>query len=194
MEAILRLFIFDVGGVVAENTSVVPSISGFLGISKEEFVEIAEMDNLLALQTGRITVEEFVYVFSRKLGRPVPGNIWDMFFKPTPMEETVRIIERLRRKYRVVAGTNTIESHYEIHKSRGDYEVFDRVYASHLIGYAKPDKAFYSHILREENCCAEEAFFTDDTRKNVKAAAELGIVSYHFTDSTALEKRLREYL
>lgn len=190
----MKLFIFDVGGVVADNTSVVPSISGFLGISKEELVEIAEMENLFALQTGRITVEEFVYVFSRKLGRPVPGNIWDMFFKPTPIKETVRIIERLRRKYRVIAGTNTIEPHYEIHRSRGDYEVFDKVYASHLIGYAKPDKAFYSHILREEKCGAEEAFFTDDTAQNVKAAAEVGIVAYHFTDSPSLEKRLREYL
>lgn len=190
----MKLFVFDVGGVIADNTSVVPAIRNFLGISEHDFVEIAETENLTALQTGRITVEEFVFFLSRKLGRPVPGNIWEMFFKPTPIEETIEIIKQLRKRYRVIAGTNTIEPHYEVHRSRGDYNIFDRVYASHIIGFAKPDRRFYSHILHEEDCRPEEAFFTDDTARNVKAAADMGIIAFQFTDPSSLRERLREYL
>ena len=190
----MRLFIFDVGGVIAENTNVVPSICDFLGLSKDEFLELAEMENLTALQTGKLTAEEFVYMFSRKLGRPVPGNIWEMFFKPEPIKETVEIIEQLRRKHRVIAATNTIERHFKVHKSRGDYDVFDKVYASHIIGFAKPDGEFYSHILKKESCKPEETFFTDDTARNVDAAARIGMNAFHFTESSVLREKLREYL
>jgi len=190
----LRLFIFDVGGVIAENTNVVPSICNFLGISKDEFLDSAKMENIIALQTGRLTAEEFVYMFSRKLGRPVPGNIWEMFFKPEPIEETVEIIKQLRRKHRVIAGTNTIEPHFKVHTSRGDYDIFDKVYASHIIGFAKPDVKFYSHILEKEFCMPEETFFTDDTARNVEAAAKTGMNAFHFTESATLREKLREYL
>ncbi|HDP78701.1 MAG TPA: HAD family phosphatase [Mesotoga infera] len=190
----MRLFIFDVGGVIAENTNVVPSICGFLDISKDEFLDYAEMENLIALQTGRLTPEEFVYMFSRKLGRPVPENIWEMFFKPEPIKETIEIIKELRRKHRVVAGTNTIEPHFKVHKSRGDYDLFDKVYASHIIGFAKPDLKFYSHILEKESCRPEEAFFTDDTARNVEAALRSGMNAFQFTDSSVLREKLREYL
>jgi len=37
-------------------------------------------------------------------------------------------------------------------------------------------------------------FFADDTLKNVLAARNLGIVSFHFTEPSALEERLKEYL
>jgi putative hydrolase of the HAD superfamily len=143
------------------------------------------MENLTALQTGKLTAEEFVYMFSRKLGRPVPGNIWEMFFKPEPIKDTIEIIEQLRREHRVIAGTNTIEPHFKVHKSRGDYNVFDKVYASHIIGFAKPDR---------ESCRPEETFFTDDTAINVDAAARIGMNAFHFTESSILREKLREYL
>jgi hypothetical protein len=47
----------------------------------------------------------------------------------------------------VVAGTNTLDVHYRIHAELGDYEAFAHTYASHLIHVAKPDPAFYRHIL-----------------------------------------------
>jgi len=50
------------------------------------------------------------------------------------------------------------------------------------------------NLLYAENCTPEEAFFADDTLKNVLAARNLGIVSFHFTEPSALEERLKEYL
>jgi putative hydrolase of the HAD superfamily len=194
VEANLRLFIFDVGGVIAANTSVVPHICDYLDISQDRFIELAGHEGIQALQTGRMTEEAFAMHLSEKTGIEVPANIWSIFFSPIPIEGTVKTIEKLKTRYRVIAGTNTIDPHYRIHKSRNDYGLFDEVYASHLMGLAKPDPEFYRHILCAENCPPEEAFFVDDTLKNVLAARNLGIVSFHFTEPSALEERLKEFL
>jgi putative hydrolase of the HAD superfamily len=68
------------------------------------------------------------------------------------------------------------------------------VYASHIIGFAKPDREFYCHILERESCRPEETFFTDDTAINVDAAARIGMNAFHFTESSILREKLREYL
>jgi FMN phosphatase YigB (HAD superfamily) len=91
---------------------------------------------------------------------------------------------------RVVAGTNTIAPHYDIHLRRGDYDIFDIVYASHLMGLAKPDPAFYTCILEHESCSADRAVFIDDFPENVEAARALGIGSLLFTGAEQLKKDL----
>jgi HAD superfamily hydrolase (TIGR01509 family) len=53
--------------------------------------------------------------------------------------------------------------------------VFDHTYASHLIHLAKPDPAFYRHILDAEGAAPAQALFLDDREVNVEAAAGLGI-------------------
>jgi FMN phosphatase YigB (HAD superfamily) len=102
----------------------------------------------------------------------------------------VTIIDTLKNGARVVAGTNTISPHYEIHLQKGDYRVFDAVYASHLMGLAKPDPAFYTYILEHEDCPADRAVFVDDFPENVEAARQLGIHSFVFTDTEKLKKNL----
>jgi len=190
----LRLFVFDVGGVIAANTSVVPLICEYLDIPTESFVDLVGPHSLHDLQRGRITVESFVKLLSSKLAREVPLDIWERFFHPSPIEETLSIVRRLKKKYRVVSGTNTIVPHYAVHLERGDYNIFDKTYASHIMGLAKPDHEFYRHILAEEKCPAYESIFVDDTLKNVKAAKETGMIAIHFTEPSILEERLKDFL
>jgi len=72
----------------------------------------------------------------------------------------------------------------------GDYRVFHRVYASHLMGVAKPDPEFFRRILREESWRPEEVTFVDDMAKNVEAAAGLGIHAILYRDYPELAARL----
>jgi len=190
--AAVRLFIFDVGGVVCENTSVVPSICEHLGISRSEFLTIANQSGLKEIQTGAITVEKFWNEFSRLSGIPITEDLWAKFFNPTLNTQTVEVINQLRRFYRVVAGTNTIESHYKIHMKRGDYRFFDKVYASHTMGLMKPDPEFYLHILRDEGFEPSQTVFTDDMVENIESASKLGIESILFTNAQELRQKLFE--
>ncbi|KUK03352.1 MAG: HAD-superfamily hydrolase, subfamily IA, variant 3 [Thermotoga sp. 50_1627] len=186
----LKLFIFDVGGVLCDGTSVVLPIAGHLGLSEREFLTLAQKAGLRELQTGKISAKDFWRNFSDFFGRTIEQDLWAEFFKPVLKPETVRLVKDLKTKYRVVAGTNTIESHYRIHLQQGHYDVFDRVYASHQIGLMKPEKEFFLYVLKNESAKPEETFFVDDTIENVKAAREIKIRSLLFTSAEKLKQEL----
>ena len=186
----IKLFIFDMGGVLARNVNVLPEAAARLGIGREELILLVEED-LDPLMSGTMTVSDFWERFTAKSGIPVKGEPWEELFRPEYDYSTEDLISRLKKlSFRVVCGTNTMEEHFKIHMEGGDYDVFDRVYASHRMGVAKPSEDFYRKILVEEGVSPEEALFIDDFPENVEAARSVGIKSFLFTDAGALEEEL----
>lgn len=184
-----KLYIFDMGGVVSRNTNVAPEVSAYLEFNGAEMIEFAR-DDFEALTTGVIPVEEFTRRFSLKSGRAIENDLLSRFFHPELDRDVVDTIAALKNGARVVAGTNTITPHYNVHLQKGDYEIFDAVYASHLMGLAKPDPHFFTCILDREGCSPEQALFVDDVPANVEAAEKLGIHSFVFTNAEKLKKDL----
>jgi putative hydrolase of the HAD superfamily len=202
-----KIFIFDMGGVVASNTGTIPAISAALGISEDAFFRAAGSDpaathtspyhlgDIAALMTGALSPAGFWDKFGRASGITVKGDPWYDYFNPTRIDGTISVIEKLRQAgYRVVCGTNTLESHYRKHQERGDYSFFDAVYASHLIGVIKPRAEFWEKILHDEGTSPGEAFFTDDLEENIIAADRLGLKAHLFTDPEKLRTAIAEYL
>ena len=183
------LYIFDMGGVVSRNTNVAREVSAHLEFDGAKMIEFAG-DDFEALTTGAIPVEEFTRRFSLKSGRAIEDDLLTRFFHPELDREVLATIHGLKNGARVVVGTNTIAPHYSIHLRNRDYEAFDAVYASHLMGLAKPDPAFYTYILDREGCSPEQALFVDDVPANVEAAEKLGIHSFVFAGADQLEKDL----
>ena len=197
------LFIFDMGGVVT-NTFRMDSIYKKLNLSKSEYQDICSLEGRNIgdlLNIGKITTEEFWQEFNRrsrlyKSQNPVPQVEHDLFrlcFHPSKNLETVELIQMLKKKNRVVCGTNTIQSHWENHMERGDYAFFNQTYASNKIGCAKPDPHFFELILEAEETAPENAFFTDDRADNVAAAASLGIHAEVFTSAKELTAKWEKY-
>jgi HAD superfamily hydrolase (TIGR01509 family) len=185
------LYIFDMGGVVSRHTNTASDMADYLKFDGPKMVDCAR-DDFYQLTTGNISVREFVRRFSQKCGHAVEDDLLTRFFKPETDDDVVAIIRTLKNGARVVAGTNTISPHYEIHLERGDYRIFDAVYASHLIGLAKPDPAFYTYILAHEGCAPDRAVFVDDFPQNIEAARALGIHSLLFTGAEKLKKDLAD--
>ena len=185
----ISLYIFDMGGVVSQNAKTAPEIAEYLEFDGAKMSDVLRKD-FTALTTGTISSEEFIRRFSAKIDREIEEDLLTRYFDPQLDPEVVAIIEGLKKLSRVVAGTNTIAPHYDAHQNKGDYDVFDTVYASHRIGLAKPDPAFYSHILDQERCSPGRAVFIDDVRPNVEAAESLGIHALLFTGAEQLKKDL----
>lgn len=211
------LFIFDMGGVVTTSFNL-NTVLDKLNISRDIFFNICKLDDDIwkLLETGKITSLLFWEIFNKRIGslqrsmidgtNTITFNIeeinkiklfeYDLFrlnFHPILNEKTVEIIHKLKKKHRVVCGTNTIQSHWENHLERGDYEFFDQTYASNKIGYAKPDKRFFELILEAENINAKDTFFTDDKLENCNAASSVGINAIHFTNTKELLKVWKNY-
>ncbi len=186
----IRLYIFDMGGVVSINGRFVQSIASHLGMSVAQFFTVAGKDPH-RLMTGDLSPDQFWQKISQKTGIQIQQDLFRIYFHPVLDEKVVHLAGSLKTTSRVVAGTNTMSSHYEMHRKLGDYAVFDKVYASHLMGCAKPDPQFYMRITDAETCSPSETVFIDDLEENVAAARMLGIHSILFSGPEALEESLR---
>jgi HAD superfamily hydrolase (TIGR01509 family) len=185
----LKLYIFDMGGVVSLNTDVSEQISARLGLDTGNLWELMR-EEIVSLMAGSITAAEFWRQFSSKRDLQVDEDLWALTFQPRPNREVIETIRALKTEARVVVGTNTIEPHYQVHSKNGDYDIFNRVYASHQIGLVKPDPAFYTYILNSENCSPAETVFVDDAEINVEAARKLGIHGLRFEGAAKLRRDL----
>lgn len=199
----MKLFIFDMGGVVTGNVQCIPAMAASLGITSDDFFRGAGSDPTVshtspynlgdvgALMAGRLSPASFWANFSARTGIPVAGDPWGAFFEPERIEGTYAAVEALKAAgHRVVCGTNSLEAHYDSHVARGDYACFHAVYASQLMGLIKPDPRFWTYILQAEGRRAEEAFFVDDHLENVEAARALGLGVHHFRGPEGLAAAL----
>jgi len=174
------LFIFDMGNVVTQNVDVIPEISDKLKIPENEIRKYCG-DDFRDLSIGFVSTEQFWIDFSAYFNIPIHEDYLYTCFHPVIDPEMAGLLLKIRdRQHRVVCGTNTLDSHYRHHLENDFYQVFDKVYASHMMGVAKPDPDFYSYILREEACMPSEAVFVDDLIENVVAARNEGIRAFQF--------------
>lgn len=185
----MRLYIFDMGEVVAFNTDVFPAVCGHLEMTAEEFYEIAG-SSLDMLMNGTITADKFWARFALKYGGSIPEELFAKYFNPRLDHDVAAIVSRLKTSARVVCGTNTFDPHYDYLAPRGFYDLFDAVYASNKMGVSKPHPEFYQHILNAEGMGPQETVFIDDAEINVCAAEKLGIRSILFKDSDSLRAEL----
>jgi putative hydrolase of the HAD superfamily len=181
----MSLYIFDMGGVVAANTDVFPSVFNHLKITAEQF-HVFVGSSLGRLMDGQISADEFWMHFSSRSGNNVSEDLFAKFFNPHLDLEVVAILKQLKNNARVVCGTNTFDSHYDYLMRDGFYELFDAVYASNKLGVSKPNRDFYRYILSSEGVKAEDTVFIDDIQENVIAAEKLGIHAIWFKDALSL--------
>ena len=183
------LYIFDMGGVILHGVFELKTI-----LEKEEqgldLMNLYRDDLMDKLSAGLIEEDAYWNEFNARYGTKIASPQWGRQFNPEIDPEMIALINELKKDNRVVCGTNTIEAHWQFSQNRGDYEVFHKVYASHLMGVAKPDARFWEIILEEEGVKPEEAVFIDDFHDNVDAAASLGIRSILYRNINALRDDL----
>lgn len=185
-----KLYIFDMGGVLCCDFNDIPVISNYLGITEENFF-IYSGENFRELLDGKIDSNEFWVRFSLRYGKKIKEELFGKYFNPGIIRETKDIIKQLKNDSRVICGTNTIDSHYYYLLNQGDYDIFDEVYASNLMGISKPDPDFYRYILKKEGIEPENIIFVDDTEENIISAQKIGINSILFTDSDSLKQQIK---
>lgn len=193
----IELYIFDQGGVISRDFMIGPEASRRLGVSLADFRRFVAPDDQ-AFMRGDFDSAEMWRRFEARSGVRAAENYWATLFHPHIDPPTFELVEELRSGLReagagrVVGGTNTIAEHYAIHSAQGEYACFDFVYASHLMGRAKPEPEFWLDILKAEGVQPERAFFTDDYPENVEAAARLGLAARLYVGADALRRDLLE--
>jgi putative hydrolase of the HAD superfamily len=108
------------------------------------------------------------------------------------------IVEQLKQAgFMCCVLSNTIALHWEKLTSADEYPslgVFDHVFASHLIGCAKPEEASFSFVANELKIRMSECLLIDDTPLNVNRARAAGWSALLFNDAAQMQRDISNLL
>lgn len=105
----------------------------------------------------------------------------------------VKLIKKLKKKYKVGLLTNNISSNIEFYRAAlENYSIFDVAISSHEVGMVKPDPLIFKLMAEKIGCKLSECVFIDDWDKNIDAANKLGMKGILFTDNESLFRELKK--
>lgn len=97
------------------------------------------------------------------------------------VEPTVRLIKELKEKgYKLYVLSNMSKEYIEFLRKFPVFDLFDEQIISSEVHLGKPDRKIYEYLLSHCGLNPAETIFIDDRKDNVEAAAELGIIPFHF--------------
>lgn len=82
--------------------------------------------------------------------------------------------------YRLFVLSNMSKDYIEFLRKMDVFRHFEGEVISCEVGLIKPEKEIYTLLLERYSLTAEQTVFIDDRKENVDAAAEVGIVPFHF--------------
>ncbi len=196
-----------------ENVSAFDVLLFDLGGVLIDFAGFDELSHLLPGDVSRDEVRErwisspFVQRFERAEITPqrfAHGVVGEMQLDLSPDEFIDAFIEWARGPYsgarsllsllqkdaRIACLSNSNELHTPLHRQSIE-PLMDNYYFSDELGKVKPDREIYEHVIRDLDVPPRRIAFFDDTRVNVQAAREVGIVAFEVDGIMELETQLQ---
>ena len=153
----------------------------------------------LMLDRGTLSYEDAKKIFKER----VPGadkqidRLFDvdLFEILQPIEENVKLLSKLKKKYNLYILSNFHQPAFEhIFKKYDFFRLFDGHTVSCYYYLLKPEKEIYDTLIDKFNLIPEETVFIDDTKVNIDACEKEGIRGIHLPDYTELKQKLEEFL
>lgn len=181
----IKVIAFDLVGVLIRETDsplndIESKIERLFGPNKndEEFLSIIKQN---IIQTSD---EEIANTVNKIL-----NSIYEMKF------DTYKL-KLLKEKYpdiKLVVATNHVSFIQDyILKTFGN--IFDKIYISANMNAIKPDREFYTQILKDLNISSEEMLFLDDSERNIFGAKQCNIPTIHVTKETEILNEIESLL
>ena len=153
----------------------------------------------LMLDRGTLSYEDAKKIFKER----VPGadkqidRLFDadLFEILQPIEENVKLLPELEKKYNLYILSNFHQPAFEhIFKKFEFFRLFDGHTVSCYYYLLKPEKEIYDTLIDKFNLIPEETVFIDDSKVNIDACEKEGIRGIHLPDYTELKQKLEEFL
>jgi len=111
----------------------------------------------------------------------------------TSVEDTIKLIKKLKRNYKIGLLSNTNPWDFEINIKQVEiFDLFDAYSLSHEVGEKKPGKRMYMDILNKLKLKPDECVFIDDIKKYIEVASEIGLHGIHYTTHQKLVEKLKK--
>lgn len=182
----IKTIFFDLGGVVVDlHPEIAFQRFEALGVDAKKWLDPYGQKGIFRqVETGEISEHEFLKALEEMTGREISYeeamDAW-MGFIGDVNENTLALVHRLRKNYRVCIASNTNPFVMNFMRSPAFYKnqpldnYFDFIYCSYDLKSYKPDADFFEKILAHEGIKGEEGLFIDDSKKNIEGANAVGL-------------------
>ena len=187
----IKIILWDYGGVLTE--SPIKNFQKFENDNNYSLHTIVKINSnnkynnaWAQLEKDEISIEKFSNLFREEAKQFGIQNInTDKLLECLNVKLNIRMVELLEnisKYYTCVCLTNNFKK-----MGSSDFENikhnFSLIIESSKIGFRKPEKQIYKHVLEVLKVNAKEILFIDDLGINLKPARELGFYTYKFTDT-----------
>ena len=179
----IRVVIFDVGGVLIELTGVATfrSWTGGRLTTEEIWRRWLTSPAVRDFETGKIDPDLFADRLINEFALPIDRQqLLDAFiaWPRGTFPGAIDLIRRVDRRYVRATLCNTNILHWSRFLETGLRELFEHHFASHLMGKLKPDREVFEHVIATLRCNPSEILFIDDQRLNVDSGRQVGIQAF----------------
>jgi putative hydrolase of the HAD superfamily len=193
----VQTIVFDFGNVIGyfDHRRAARLLTAHCSLPEEVILgHVCDAEREDAYEAGRLTSAEFLAQLRAALRAGCPdehlGAAYADIFSPN--EDVCALVPRLRRRYRLLLGSNTTELHArQFRRQFADtLRHFDALVFSYEVGARKPKAAFFEHCQRRAGCAADQCLFIDDLPANVAGARECGWRGIVYRDAAGLRRDL----
>lgn len=197
-------FICDLGNVLVnfDHRIAVKKIMQYTPKAEEDIYNLFFDSGITGLyEEGRISSSEFFSQVKEALQLDMDRDgfflVWNDIFFETGLNIRMRdFLRQIKSRYALVMLSNLNVTHFEFLKKTMDgiFDEFHKLVLSYEVGFRKPAPQIYKVALDFAKTLPERAFYIDDRRDLVDAAAGLGIKGAVFDGEAALDKVRGELL
>jgi putative hydrolase of the HAD superfamily len=196
-----KAVVFDVGGVIVrwqplqlmrEHLPMVAADEAYAQV----FQSWAPDADWLAFDRGTVEPEALAERIARRTGYPgaaIESLIGAIGAHLEPMPDSVALLARVRAAGHPLGLLSNMPRPYADHLEAAHecFGWFDHRAWSGRLGWVKPDRAFFDHLLAQLEVEPSQAVFIDDHIGHVEAARRYGWSAVHFENAAQTEKDLR---
>lgn len=184
----IKAIIFDFGNVICRFTNEIflEKVSKLNGKSRDENFELIYKNSGLPkkFETGLISANDFYDQISKLLELNISfEGMQEIYTKDkfTPIEGMDKLIESLKKNYKIGLLSNTSEWDFNCEMKKFPImNLFDTITISNEVKAMKPNKVIYFDALKKLELKPEECVYVDDILEYVEAGKNLGINSVQF--------------
>lgn len=185
----IKAVLFDLGKVILffNFEPAFKKISKVTRLSTKEIEDYFVSSGLEVLYDGgKISSFEFYQQVKKSLGfrisYPAFGKIWNDIF--TPNQKIIKLIQKLKKRYRLVLVSNTNPMHFEfIQANYPVLKLFDDLVLSYEEKIRKPDARIYRTASLACRAKPNQILYIDDRPDLTQAAQALGFHVFTYRDN-----------
>lgn len=193
----IQLIIFDFGGVLGSDADSWEKTFG--KILSRTGLTTEELDALWGLhwdkmKTGAYDLDVFFKDVVRAAKKEVSVQELLVIYKEciSLNKETFDMAKELKAKgYALAVLANETKTGMRFKTEKSELAaIFDRIYCSADIGFAKPDEKAFMRVLEDFEKTPQVSLLIDDREKNTEAATRLGMSAILYENSAQLHAAL----